>query len=431
MLRDRPRMARFVKKGDVIWNWTVRQFAGEGLGNRITWNGTPPADDFLGNNTYDSTVCEIRILEVLRGEQVPGEMQWAVTVFELVNIRGHENFTAYYNEVLEGKLTRKEYIRKMTEQEFSALHQQQAFYKSVWIPHARRNKLSHTPYYWKIDAPNNYGQWMVSYHDDPHYPECYGLDFDNAMPFVRPKTDEISKAAAQVRAGRSNGRQTISDEDYSRVERMASSMESEFESEDLGSFSSPQSSPIRWSSGGTGWMDSDSSISSNVEKPNTNSPDDLLVLNKGIVEVQKTKEIESIEGQGRSLYLSGKFKEAVSLYERAADIRLHDVGSAHLDYATAITNLALIYYQLKRFDDAERLYKEALHIRENANGEQDAVKITLRHLIALYHTQGKTAEEASSKKRLRMIEAKEELEATDDDGVSTDKVEWMKAPFAR
>jgi hypothetical protein len=37
MMHDRPVMALLVKKGDVIYEWTVRQFAGESLGHRIMW----------------------------------------------------------------------------------------------------------------------------------------------------------------------------------------------------------------------------------------------------------------------------------------------------------------------------------------------------------------------------------------------------------
>lgn len=38
MLKDRPNMVKWVKPGDSIWRWTVRQFAGEGLGQRINWS---------------------------------------------------------------------------------------------------------------------------------------------------------------------------------------------------------------------------------------------------------------------------------------------------------------------------------------------------------------------------------------------------------
>lgn len=402
MLRDRPAMAKFVKKGDSIWNWTVHQFAGEGLGTRIHWVGAPPNDEFLGQTTADNKSCEIRVLDILRGEPLPGEMQWSVAVFELHNARAGSAFDAIGADALDGKLTRKDYIRRMTAQEFDNMHQQQAFFKSLWLPHCRLNHLAPTPYYWKIYEPNNYKEWIAQYGKGSNYPENYGRYFDNdIIPFVRSKeqNDAIASAIAQVRSGR-----TIAD-----LDRMAASMDS-----------------------GSGALDRGDAVSARnnvaTNPPAPNPSDALLVLNKGIVEVQKTREIESIEKQGRDLYLSGKFKEAAPFYEQAAEIRQQDVGSAHQDYATALTNLALIYSCLKRYDDAERLYKQALDIRENSDPDRSEVKITLRHLIALYHAQGKTAEIASLQKRIKMIEDMEELDATDDDGVSTDKVEWMKAP---
>jgi Tetratricopeptide repeat. len=435
-------MAKFVKSGDPIWTWTVHQFAGEGLGRRISWNGKPPNDEFFGQNSYSGKVREIRVLEILRGQHLPGEMQWSVAVFELHNIRGHARFDVFAREAFAGKLTRSEYIQKMTETEFNAMHQQRAFYKSVWVPHARRNHLSHTPYYWKIDEPDNYDEWIAQYAKNPHYPGVYGEFFDkNVTPFVKARSDEFTKAVAQVRAGRGFS-------NYEKLDRLAGSMESGSGLDSMGgNIAAPSGSigttwkgagGMDWvestgSSGleaGSNWLDANTTTSPDTEKSRSNRYDDLLVLNKGIVEVQKSKEIESIEKQGQSLYLSGKFKEAAPLYEQAADIRLHDVGAAHPDYATALTNLALIYFQLKRYDDAERLYKQALTIRENADGEEDSVKITLRHLIALYHAQGKTFDVAVLQRRIKSIEDREELDATDyEEGKSTDKVEWMKAPL--
>src|ERR1051326_747463 len=41
MVEDRPQMKQYVQKGDPIWRYCVRQFAGEALGERIAWNNDP------------------------------------------------------------------------------------------------------------------------------------------------------------------------------------------------------------------------------------------------------------------------------------------------------------------------------------------------------------------------------------------------------
>jgi len=44
MMSDREEMRTYVEKNDVIYNWAVRQFAGEAAGQRIYWR----AGSFIG-----------------------------------------------------------------------------------------------------------------------------------------------------------------------------------------------------------------------------------------------------------------------------------------------------------------------------------------------------------------------------------------------
>jgi tetratricopeptide (TPR) repeat protein len=64
------------------------------------------------------------------------------------------------------------------------------------------------------------------------------------------------------------------------------------------------------------------------------------------------------------LYQAGKFTEAIPLAERALALGVKALGPEHLDVATSLNNLALLYESQGRYAEAEPLYKRTITILE-------------------------------------------------------------------
>ena len=186
MLKDRPRMANYVSKGDPVWTWTVRQFAGEGLGARILWNAVAPIDEHV--RAYNSGPNDrrsfglIAIREVDAGKPLSGEDQWSCAVFELYNIRNTKQFDETDKQAFAGKLTKEEFMRKFSTLEFNAGLSETSFYHTTWLPHARKNNLTATDSCWGVEDPATYDEWIACFKDPSGYPYCwYGTFYDQEV----------------------------------------------------------------------------------------------------------------------------------------------------------------------------------------------------------------------------------------------------------
>src|SRR5262247_820389 len=89
----------------------------------------------------------------------------------------------------------------------------------------------------------------------------------------------------------------------------------------------------------------------------------------------------------------GEYVKAEPLYLRALAIREKALGNDHPDTATGASNLGKLYHYQGKFGEAEPLYKRSLDIREKALGKDhpDTAEV-LNNLAALYSAQGKYVE---------------------------------------
>ena len=70
-------------------------------------------------------------------------------------------------------------------------------------------------------------------------------------------------------------------------------------------------------------------------------------------------------------------------------------GKEVLEYATALNNLAMIYENTGRYDEAEPLFDQALSIRRRVLGaDHPDTAISLNNFAALYRAQGRYSEAA-------------------------------------
>jgi Tfp pilus assembly protein PilF len=94
------------------------------------------------------------------------------------------------------------------------------------------------------------------------------------------------------------------------------------------------------------------------------------------------------------LYVNqGRYADAEPLLQRSLAIREKALGRDHPDVATSLNNLAELYRKQGRYADAEPLYKRDLAISEKALGRDHPVVATsLNNLALLYVSQGRYAD---------------------------------------
>ena len=80
-----------------------------------------------------------------------------------------------------------------------------------------------------------------------------------------------------------------------------------------------------------------------------------------------------------------RYDEAEPLYLQALAIQKIQLGEDHPEYAVSLNNLATLYYNMRGFDEAEPLYLQALEIRKMQLGkEHPAYATSLNNLAQLY-----------------------------------------------
>ena len=86
------------------------------------------------------------------------------------------------------------------------------------------------------------------------------------------------------------------------------------------------------------------------------------------------------------------FERALPLYLREYHSTLGEYGPRHINTLLAIRDLGEIYAQLRRYDQAEPLFLEALAGLEDRPGNDPIVVLTKRYLANMYAAQGRFAQ---------------------------------------
>jgi tetratricopeptide (TPR) repeat protein len=98
----------------------------------------------------------------------------------------------------------------------------------------------------------------------------------------------------------------------------------------------------------------------------------------------------------------GRYEEAGSLYRRALELREKVLGPEHPDTATTISNLAELYRNQGHYQEAEPLYKRAFEIWEKVLGPEYS-NTAISNLAELYREQGRYQEAEALYKRALAI----------------------------
>jgi len=139
-------MAKYARKGDKVWDWTVRQFAGEWVPGGIEWDASDPV-------TFWDSVCypaadgkkarlQVTALSALKNfhymEPKAGDELWYYTVFELVNFEMHQKIDQVNNDAHQGKIDGEEYSFRIYMIECTDTRTRViAFFRDLWAPNCK------------------------------------------------------------------------------------------------------------------------------------------------------------------------------------------------------------------------------------------------------------------------------------------------------
>jgi tetratricopeptide (TPR) repeat protein len=105
------------------------------------------------------------------------------------------------------------------------------------------------------------------------------------------------------------------------------------------------------------------------------------------------------------LYRAGKYTEATEIAKQSLAINEKVQGHQHPEVATSLNKLALLFQELGRYADAERLLTQSLSIFEKLPDHPD-LRQSLSNLAGLYVAQGRYAEAETLYKRSLAISEK-------------------------
>jgi tetratricopeptide (TPR) repeat protein len=127
--------------------------------------------------------------------------------------------------------------------------------------------------------------------------------------------------------------------------------------------------------------------------------------------VDESIRVTSINNLASLYYDSGRDEEAIPLYREVIAIREAELGPEHPEVAVSLNNLASVYVASGKYAEAEPLYRRSLEIRLTALGPQHPrVGNAMNNLASLLHRQGRHIEAEKLYKRALEIRALE-LEA--------------------
>ena len=107
-----------------------------------------------------------------------------------------------------------------------------------------------------------------------------------------------------------------------------------------------------------------------------------------------------LDEAGKYLYERARFDEAERLIKQSLAIREKTLGQDNSNVADSFHNLAVLYYEQGKFGKAEQLYNRALEIREKVlKSDHPDIAKNLNSLGTLYRNQGKFAEAEQFYKR--------------------------------
>ena len=133
----------------------------------------------------------------------------------------------------------------------------------------------------------------------------------------------------------------------------------------------------------------------------------VIVAGVGVWHTKSIKLLRAIrlENRGMRLLWAGYPQRAKALLLRSWLLAEAADGPEGADVGPIVANLAQIYEWQENFDEAERLYRRAIAIRENAIGQTDPfLALVLGNLARMLHSRGRQDEAAALEERAQAIQ---------------------------
>ena len=129
--------------------------------------------------------------------------------------------------------------------------------------------------------------------------------------------------------------------------------------------------------------------------------------------------IQVLASLARLYRTQGRYQEAEPPLKRALELAGENFGSDSLAAARALSNLAVLYQETRRFAQAGKLYERAVEIAEKA-GDQLQLAGACRNLAALEHARGRNR--AAEPYAQRAVDIREKALGPDDPEAASDVV---------
>jgi hypothetical protein len=203
MMRDRPAMAEVVEKGDAIYEWASRRFGGLSCGQRIGWHSGPERGSARAScrPPRPGVAGSIFLRLSYKGKDLSAQQLWSRAVFELHNISNGPLWAELEKRVLDGSLSKSEYIEEGSRLEYYAEIKTLHFFRDVWRPYANSKGISVESYSWRANLPKTFSSWKEIYWDEYRvgYPyDNFGTRYDKILEHRCARTrDPLLKTKVQ------------------------------------------------------------------------------------------------------------------------------------------------------------------------------------------------------------------------------------------
>ena len=198
MIEARPAMGRQIKKGDKLWLWLAARLAGGAIGQKISivdFANLPYGSVSQYHVDSDSAVIRLRSKDQ-NGNVINPQRLWPAVIFETFNMTHDAEQKAMYAAVIDGKLTREQFIEGSTRAEYKAVKETADFYRDFYFPYVSENSFRASPREWFVEAPDTYEAWIKQYTYKQGYPfDSYGVYYDEKIaPYLKRKAEASGSA---------------------------------------------------------------------------------------------------------------------------------------------------------------------------------------------------------------------------------------------
>jgi hypothetical protein len=211
MVHDRPRMLEFAKRGDNLWDWVSKHFAGASTGEKFYWEANPRADAPtrdgrparpVARHCFPMPGSSARRWVTVNdtdedGYMISPEDMWASVVFEFLNTRNDKSFAKLNQDALARKLSRDEYEKETLKLEFDTHNQVNSTFDRIIANDGNARNL-HTGYggkHFKV-SPMTFEEWFRKYKASRNYIPYYTYFYDNEIvPRLESSPDSSEPAA--------------------------------------------------------------------------------------------------------------------------------------------------------------------------------------------------------------------------------------------